>query len=99
MGNVLLGKTHHRNGLILYQRQILDWSKLQAFADNKINVAQKLKYALGTVENIMGKVENAGSWHFLLLLQCCQKAFSARSLKVRIMWYRVKPPFHKVWRR
>ena len=29
--------------------------KLKAFADNKINVTQKLKFALGRVENIVGE--------------------------------------------
>ena len=30
-------------------------SKLRAFTDNKINVTQKLKFVLGSTENIMGK--------------------------------------------
>ena len=41
--------------------KILDLSKLKAFADNNLNVNQKLKFALGRVENIMGKGENAFS--------------------------------------
>ena len=45
---------------------ILDRSKLKAFADDKINVIEKLK--CGRVENIMGKGENAGYQHFLLFL-------------------------------
>ena len=39
--------------------KISDWSKLKAFADNKINVTQKLKFVLGRVENSEGKGENA----------------------------------------
>ena len=35
-------------------------SKLKAFADNKSNVIEKLKFVLGWVENIVGKGENAG---------------------------------------
>ena len=35
--------------------KFLDWSKLKAFADDKINVTQKLKFALGQEENIGGK--------------------------------------------
>ena len=31
------------------------WSKLKAFADNKINVTEKLKFVLGPVEYIVGK--------------------------------------------
>ena len=38
---------------------ILDWSRLEAFADDKINVTEKLKCVLGRVENITGKRENA----------------------------------------
>ena len=40
--------------------KILDWFKLKAFADNKINVVQKLEFVDGRVENIVGKGENAG---------------------------------------
>ena len=33
----------------------LDWSKLKAFADDKSNVAEKLKFVLGKVEKHCGK--------------------------------------------
>ena len=52
--------------------KILDWSKLKAFADDKINVNEKLKFGMGKEENIVGK-ENAGYQHFLLFPQCFQK--------------------------
>ena len=52
--------------------KILDWSKLKAFADKKINVAKKLKIVLGRVENIVGKGENAGNQHFLIFPQYFQ---------------------------
>ena len=55
-------------GLALYHTTILDWSKLKAFADDKIDVTQKLKFHLGKVENIVGKGENAGYQHFLKTL-------------------------------
>ena len=32
-----------------------------------MNVTEKLKFVLGKVVNIMGKGENAGNQHFLLL--------------------------------
>ena len=35
--------------------KISDWSKLKAFADEKINVTEKLKFVLGMIENIVGK--------------------------------------------
>ena len=50
----------------LPNNKILDLSKLEAFADDNLNVYQKLKFALGRVENIVGKGENAGFQHFLL---------------------------------
>ena len=83
-------------GLNLYQtmlsfnslpnNKILDWSKLKAFADNKINWTENLKIVLGRVENIVGKGENAGYQHFLLFPQCFQKTFYTGSLKGGIVW-------------
>ena len=55
--------------------KILDWSKLKAFADDKINVnKKKLKFDLLRIENILGKEENADNQQFLLFPQCFQKA-------------------------
>ena len=54
--------------------KILDQSKLKAFADNKINVNEKLKFGLGGVENIVEKGENSGYQHFLLFPLCFQKS-------------------------
>ena len=54
--------------------EFLDLSKLKAFADDNLNVYQKLKFALGRVENIVGKGENAGYQHFLPFPPCFQKA-------------------------
>ena len=63
-----------------------DQWKFKAPADNKINATKKLKIVLGRVENIVGKVENAGYRHFLLLPQYLQKASFSGSLKVVIVW-------------
>ena len=41
--------------------KISDWSKLKEFADDKIDVTEKLKFVLGRKENIVRKGENAGS--------------------------------------
>ena len=49
----------------LQSDKILDWSKFKAFADDK-NLAEKLKFVLERVENIVGKGENACYQHFLL---------------------------------
>ena len=50
------------------------WLKLKAFADERIIVTERLKFALGRVENFVGKGENAGYQPFLLFPQCFQEA-------------------------
>ena len=35
--------------------KFVDWSKLKAFADDKINVSEKLKFVVGWVEKHCGK--------------------------------------------
>ena len=45
----------------------------KAFVDDKRNMIEKLKFVLGSLENIVGKGENAGHaghQHFLLFPQC-----------------------------
>ena len=64
----------------------LDWFKLKELADDKMNVTEKLKFVLGRVENIVVKGENAEYQHFLLFLQCFQKASFPGSLKLDIVW-------------
>ena len=56
--------------LTLPNDKFLGWSKLKAFADGKINMTKNLQIALGRLENIVGKRENAGYEHFLLYPQC-----------------------------
>ena len=58
---------------------------MKAFADDKINGTQKLKFELGSVENIVGKGAYAGDQHLLPFPQCFQKASLSRSLKVGIV--------------
>ena len=41
-----------------------------------IIVTQNLKFVFHMVENIVGKEENVGFQHFLLVLQCFLKSFS-----------------------
>ena len=69
----------------LQNDKILDRSKLKAFADNKIYVTEKLKFALGRVKNIVGKRENADNQHFPLFPQYFRKVSYTRSLKVVIV--------------
>ena len=40
--------------------KILDWTKLKAFADDKLDVAKIMISVYDWVENIVGKEENAG---------------------------------------
>ena len=70
----------------LPNNKITDLTELKAFVDNKLNVTEKLKFVIGTVENIVGKGENAGNQHFLLFPQCFQKALFSRSLTFRTEW-------------
>ena len=51
------------------------WQRL-----HKINQAEKLKFVLVRVENIVGKGENAGYQHFVFFPQCFQKASFSGSL-------------------
>ena len=53
----------HRPFNSLPNNKILDWSKLKAFANNKINYFNS-EVVLGRVENIVGKGEKAGYQHF-----------------------------------
>ena len=60
---------------------IVDSSRFKALEDEKLDMTQKLKFALGRVENILFKGENAGYQHFLLFPQYFQEAIFSRSLK------------------
>ena len=73
--------------LTLYQTtKFLDWSKLKAFADDKIKLLKMITIVFDSVENIVGKGENVGFQHFLLFPQCFQKVLYSGSLKVGIVW-------------
>ena len=63
------------------KNKFLKCFKLKAFADDNFNVIQMMIYVLNRVKNILGKRENAGNQHFLLLLQCFIQPFY-RSLKL-----------------
>ena len=47
--------SYHIVTLFLKKNFFLDWSKLKAFTDDKINVTEKVKFVLGRIENIVGK--------------------------------------------
>ena len=56
-------------------------SKFKASAEDKFGVAEIMEFVFEWVKNIVGKGENAGHQHFLLFLQCSQKASYPGSLK------------------
>ena len=70
----------------LPNNKILDVTKLKAFADNKINVAQMMTSVFDRVENLVKKAENAGYQHFLLFPHIFKRLLVSRSLKVEIVW-------------
>ena len=88
---MVFDKCHNKEDTVnsLPNNKFLDLSKLKAFADDKINGTQKLKFVLRKVDNIEEKGENAGYQHFLLFPQCFQKAPLSRLLEVGIVWLRV----------
>ena len=86
-GNVAL---YHSSFNPLPNKKNIDWSKLEALADNNLKVVKRI-FVLDRVENIVGKGENAGYQHFLLFYQCFQKPSCPSLLKVEIMWERVNP--------
>ena len=54
--NLILDTVYAVRLLALFQTTVfLDRSKLKAFADEKINVVEKLNFVSGRVENIVGK--------------------------------------------
>ena len=72
--------------------KIFDLTKLKAFADDKLNIAIMTFFCSDRVENTVGKGENAGHQHFLRFPHCFPKPSSLGSLKVGIVWERVKKP-------
>ena len=67
----------------LLNDKVLDWFKLKAFADNKINVDENLKFVFRWVENIVGKGENAGYQYFSPFPRMFSKGFLFRVAKSR----------------
>ena len=63
--------------------QILDMTKLKAFAVDKLNINKMTISLLNRVENTEGKGENAGYQHFLIFHQCFPKPSSLGVVKSR----------------
>ena len=64
----------------------LDFSKLKAFADDNINMAEKLKFVFGRVENRLGKRRKCWLPAFSPFPTLFSKIYSSGSLKVWIVW-------------
>ena len=85
---------------------MLDWNKFKAFVDKKLIIVKMIIFLPRRIENIVGKGENAGNQHFLLLPQCFQKASFSRSglcgKGLKGLWERKKMleisilPFHHI---
>ena len=58
----------------------------KAFVEENLNMVQMRWFVFGRIKNILGKVENASSQHFLYYQKCFWKSPSWGLLKVRIMW-------------
>ena len=63
-------------------------------ADDISDIAIMVISVFDTVENFVGKGENAGYQHFLFFPQCFPKASFSRSLKVGVVLGRVNPLPH-----
>ena len=57
-------------------------TKLKAFADEKLNVAEMMTSLFDTIENNVVKGENAGYQHFLLFPRCFPKPSSDKNLNM-----------------
>ena len=70
----------------LSNNRIIDWTKLETFADDILNEGELMISVWYRKENNVGKGENAGNEHFLLFPQCFQKASLSGSFKVETVW-------------
>ena len=66
----------------LPNNKILDMTKLKAFADDKLIIAEMTDFLFDRAENTVGKGENAGLQHFLIFPQCFLKPSPLGSLKL-----------------
>ena len=72
------------------KRQILDYSNLKVFADDKFKFHEIGRKFSKSVENTVGKGEIARYEQFLLFPLCFQKTFFADTWKPGLVWERVK---------
>ena len=65
--------------------KMLDWSKLKAFADDVLNLAEMMVIIHKSLENLVGKGENAGYQHFPHFPRGFQRAFYTGSFNLGIV--------------
>ena len=68
-----------------FQNNILHWSKLKAFEDEKFSIAKMMISLCHRAENIVGKGKSTGYQHFLLFPQYFQDFSLSGSFKVEIV--------------
>ena len=66
--------------------QNLDWSKLKACADDKINITENLKYVFERQKTMWEKEKMLGTSIFLFSLNVFKRLFYSGSLKKGIVW-------------
>ena len=78
------------NAFNLFQSKILSfWKELKVFEQGKIHGLQAFVSVFERVENLAGKVENAGYQHSPFFQQCFQQWSLLVSLKVCVVQYRL----------
>ena len=65
---------------------MLDVTRLESFAGDKISEALMTISVFDRVENIVGKGENAGNQHFLLFPQCFLPLIHKTIFKISVMF-------------
>ena len=76
--------------LLFTKQQNFGGDLIESICSDKLNVAKMMISLFYRAENTMRKRENVGNQHFLLFPQCFLKPSSIGSLKVVIVWLRVK---------
>ena len=70
----------------LPQDEIMCVTKFKAFSDEKLNMVKMTTSLRDSIENNVGKGENAGYQHFLLFPHCFPQPSSLGSLKAWTEW-------------
>ena len=101
---VIIYQNLYRSNFLL-NKQSPDFLRLKGFADIKANLIQMIEFLFKSIENIVGKGENAGNQYFLLFPTMFSKGFFPRVIKSWdcVVKLRLLRTFglifdHKLWR-